>query len=732
MKRRWIRWILFTATMFCLTALCRQTALAGTLILPAGLTAVQDEAFFGDASLDIAVLPDGLQAIGSKAFAESGLTAVNLPDTLESIADDAFDGPGRVTVTAEKYSYAYRWAVENGYIVPFTWIENSDGTVIITGYTDQDTVLSIPDSIHGRTVTAIGDNAFSGNTLLREVSLPGTLTWIGESAFDGCENLSRPDLPLGLREIGRRAFYGVVSKPALQLPRSLTSIGEDAFTGYRFLNVYAGTWSEQWAYSVAENPDSRISVIVLSIAGVRISTKVAAKDEQVTCTTTYIERGIQSFRWQRSFDREHWTDCEGEGADSPEYTFTASAENCGCSYRFAGTDFTGTYYSAPITLGYLGEECHISDAYVSGTDISLSWGENWEGITYTLYMTGPDETETVLTEGMEEPFFDVTGLEPETAYSFRLKASYGELSVNSVPITVTTQNYRTGAVCRALLIGQVYFGRGYEDCPDSVGDLNLMGNMLQHVTGPQGNPYSMVRQTNLTADQIHQAIRSTFAAADEDDVSLFFIATHGNEESDDEDELGALIAYNPVTRKNESIRDTTLAEWLSEIPGEVIVFLEACSSGSAIYDSGAAGAGTPAAANAAVVRAFQDRDQTILLSGERLHFNENGEAEQLPPLLGLGALRNNKFHVLTSSAHLEDSYAYDMDDFPHTLFTYGLTQGVGLSGRMPCDTNGDGFASLDELARYIGEFQDPYLPEGIQHVQAYPENSDYLLFGREN
>ena len=202
-------------------------------------------------------------------------------------------------------------------------------------------------------------------------------------------------------------------------------------------------------------------------------------------------------------------------------------------------------------------------------------------------MTGPDGEEAVLAENIEENFYDATGLEPETAYTFRLTASYGENTVSGVPVTVTTQNYRTGTVYRALLVGQVHFQYASEECPDSIGDLNLMGNMLQHVEGPQGSAYSITRKTDLTVDQVHQAIQTTFADADEDDVSLFFIATHGLEDDYlEEEDIGALICYNPSTRRNEYIKDTTLAAWLSEIPGEVVVILEACSSGSAIYDSG--------------------------------------------------------------------------------------------------------------------------------------------------
>lgn len=79
---------------------------------------------------------------------------------------------------------------------------------------------------------------------------------------------------------------------------------------------------------------------------------------------------------------------------------------------------------------------------------------------------------------------------------------------------------------------------------------------------------------------------------------------------------------------------------------------------------------------------------------------------------------------------MEDSYAYDQSEPLHTLFTYGLTQGIGLSGKMPCDANGDGLASANELLAWLRDYRDPYLPGDRQHAQMYPARSDDPLFRR--
>ena len=62
-------------------------------------------------------MPENIRTIGSKAFASSGVTAVNLPDSLTYIADDAFDDTDIATLTVNEGTYAYNWAVDRGMAV---------------------------------------------------------------------------------------------------------------------------------------------------------------------------------------------------------------------------------------------------------------------------------------------------------------------------------------------------------------------------------------------------------------------------------------------------------------------------------------------------------------------------------------------------------------------------------------------------------------------------------------
>ena len=109
--------------MICLLIIALLTAagagaLAEELVLPGALRIIEAQAFEGWTGAERVVLPEGIEEIGSRAFADSSVKEINLPGTLSRIADDAFEGAALETVTAEQNTDAYKWAVKHGYIQP--------------------------------------------------------------------------------------------------------------------------------------------------------------------------------------------------------------------------------------------------------------------------------------------------------------------------------------------------------------------------------------------------------------------------------------------------------------------------------------------------------------------------------------------------------------------------------------------------------------------------------------
>ncbi|MCL2182707.1 MAG: DUF4153 domain-containing protein [Chitinispirillia bacterium] len=99
-------------------------------------------------------------------------------------------------------------------------------SVIITGYTGSDTVLSIPSKLDGKTVVKIGTGAFAGKGLVR-VAIPRGVTVIGARAFMQ-NRIADVIIPSGITAIGAEAFLDN-NLTAVAIPGSAAVIDERAF-----------------------------------------------------------------------------------------------------------------------------------------------------------------------------------------------------------------------------------------------------------------------------------------------------------------------------------------------------------------------------------------------------------------------------------------------------------------------------------------------------------------------
>ena len=124
-------------------------------------------------------------------------------------------------------------------------------TITITGYSGSSTSPVIPEKIDGKTVTAIGDNAFANanissirlpNTVgsigknafrncvsLQTIVLPSSVTTIEADAFHGCSALRTAVLPASLKTLGSQTFYACYSLTSIAIPASLTTMGNSVF-----------------------------------------------------------------------------------------------------------------------------------------------------------------------------------------------------------------------------------------------------------------------------------------------------------------------------------------------------------------------------------------------------------------------------------------------------------------------------------------------------------------------
>ena len=148
---------------------------------------------------------------------------------------------------------------------------NTDSTLTLTKcQRDAEGMISVPEKINSRAVTAVAPQAFFSCYSVTGIALPDSITTIGMSAFSHCytlEHIYIPGhieeiegsafsycsalkemrLPDGLIGINGSLFYGCTSLESVTIPSTVTYIESSAFTGCSALAeiVFEGT-PEQW------------------------------------------------------------------------------------------------------------------------------------------------------------------------------------------------------------------------------------------------------------------------------------------------------------------------------------------------------------------------------------------------------------------------------------------------------------------------------------------------------
>jgi len=115
---------------------------------------------------------------------------------------------------------------------------NNNGEYIVSGIGScEDTEIVIPKKYKGKSVTGIGEGAFSHCTQITSVVLPDSILSIGNFAFYECSKLQSITMANELNSIGISAFeYCSGLKTYLKIPDSVTFIEKGAF-------VYSGVTS---------------------------------------------------------------------------------------------------------------------------------------------------------------------------------------------------------------------------------------------------------------------------------------------------------------------------------------------------------------------------------------------------------------------------------------------------------------------------------------------------------
>ncbi len=106
----------------------------------------------------------------------------------------------------------------------------SGGKITITGLVNfgAGSNGTVPGTINGKPVTAIGDFGLSG-WAYSSITLPNSVTSVGYSSFAAATELRQVNLGTGLTVIGDGAFFACGQLQSVTLPSGLTSLGDSSF-----------------------------------------------------------------------------------------------------------------------------------------------------------------------------------------------------------------------------------------------------------------------------------------------------------------------------------------------------------------------------------------------------------------------------------------------------------------------------------------------------------------------
>ena len=241
-----------------------------SVIIYEGTLSINEYAFYDCNSLNTVYIPDSVVTIGSHAFylctdltkvvigtgtkiisdyAFSGcnnLTEIVLPDTLEKISYSAFEYCSSLStvkyrgsrnqwdsIEIDSYNSDFQ-AAERLYdyvdSCEFRLNDAGDGYVFVGMGDVYATHFIIPSEYNGLPVVEIESGAFSGNKVIRNVTVPNTITVIPGSAFSGCFSLVTVNLPTTITEISDYAFENCYALSNIELYEGLTRIGSLAFS----------------------------------------------------------------------------------------------------------------------------------------------------------------------------------------------------------------------------------------------------------------------------------------------------------------------------------------------------------------------------------------------------------------------------------------------------------------------------------------------------------------------
>lgn len=142
--------------------------------IPTSLKILESGVFAYCEKLEAIDIPNSVESIKINAFNGAGLKTIRIPSSVKSIADGAFSSQNLLSISVDATNAYYD--------------SRESCNAIIETSTNKLMVGSI-NTVIPKTITSIGDNAFSGNKDITNIHIPSSVTTLGTHSFYNCPNL---------------------------------------------------------------------------------------------------------------------------------------------------------------------------------------------------------------------------------------------------------------------------------------------------------------------------------------------------------------------------------------------------------------------------------------------------------------------------------------------------------------------------------------------------------------
>lgn len=225
------------------------------------------------------------------------------------------------------------------------------------------------------------------------------------------------------------------------------------------------------------------------------------------------------------------------------------------------------------------------------------------------------------------------------------------------------------AATRALLVACSDFVTQPDLGAAISGNLHMIGSAFISADVRPGD-LSIEDGTIGTPEALSRAVDDAFSGAQQDDLSILYLCTHGVLSSVDDGQVYLLLGNG---ERESLLSGHQLFDMVSAVPGEKLLIVDACYSG-ALIGRGAERMG-------------------------RFPGSHSGRSPYYSPFQN-----DPSIHVLTSSSGSESSWYYDSEHLATGAVSYfasALSAGLGLYGSIEADLDGDSAVSLEEMHRYL-------------------------------